>query len=69
MRAGKDTGVREMVWVIYEQPGSSCVVRRDQSLLADVITETSKNGSEECWLELPTDQGYGATRVPADIDK
>ena len=39
------------------------------SLLADVIVEASKGGSEECWLELPTDQGYGATCVPASIDE
>ena len=71
-RTGKDIGGREMDWVMYEKFGR----RRDQvsklfpsSLLADVITETSENGSEECWLELPTDQGYGATCVPADIDE
>jgi hypothetical protein len=38
-------------------------------LLADVIAEASKDGSKERWLELPTDQGYGATCVPASIDE
>ena len=38
------------------------------SLLADVITEASKDGPEERWLKLQINQGYGATGVPASID-
>ena len=39
------------------------------SLIADVIVVVSKDGPEERWLELWTGQCYGATCVPASIDK
>ena len=38
-------------------------------MLADVIAETSKDGSEDRCLGLLTDQVHGATRVPASIDE
>ena len=38
-------------------------------VLADVIAETSKDGSKERLLELQTDQGYGETCVPTSINE
>ena len=34
-----------------------------------LIVGASKVGSKKRWLGLPTNQGYGATCVPASIDK
>ena len=38
-------------------------------MLAIVIVEISKDGSEERWLELPTEQGYGTVCVLPSISK
>jgi len=38
-------------------------------MLANVIAGASKDGSKECRIDLPTDQGYGETCVPARIDE
>ena len=67
-----------MVWTIYEELGSLCVGKRVESGLKDRNYshstarpchrgEASKNDSEE--LELLMDQCYGATCIPASIDK
>jgi hypothetical protein len=39
------------------------------SLLTGVIVEVSKDGSQQRWLELWMNQGYGETCVPASIDE
>ena len=39
------------------------------SLLAAVIMESSKDGSEERCLKLSTDHGDGATCVPASVNE
>jgi hypothetical protein len=38
-------------------------------MLAIVIVEVPKDGSEERWLELPADQGYETACVPARINE
>ena len=64
-----------MVWVVYKELGSLCVESgpkyQNYSILtaAHVIVEVSRDDSEGRRLELPTDQCYGATCVPASVDE
>ena len=64
-----------MVWAVYEELGSLCGKWAQisklfpSSLLAHVIVEVSKDDLEGRRLELPTDQCYGPTCIPASIDE
>lgn len=69
-KAGRDTWEQKIVGEIYEKLDSPLVKGElNPQMIVDVIVGGSLDGSQESWLELPADQGYEATCVPASIEE